>query len=309
MGYEDRLVRFLDLGSRREVGLDPKIKENARKVLARKKLDTAQFAGVFSNEKIAADIAYVTDREETFETNRGIGAEQKESADAFEAFLHYAIEKADWFGEGTQTLPVAPIDDYKNGVDILLETTHDHGFSHLSLGLDVTFSQEKISKKFETSARTMRQESRLGKVEYFHSSRMGIKGSMENIPYVVVGLERERVNEMLQYLKSPNKENLKKEMYQFIVLEQIKLQLQGFLNYINILALSEDRKAPMREKLALNLKQVEYILAQKAALKDTLFVDEKDYQKVLQNDGIFRAIEDCMKVYNPVTTSARTVRR
>src|SRR3989338_8901882 len=122
--------------------------------------------------------------------------------DTMEAFLASEIEMADWFE--ASVFRTTRYDDYKNGVDLVLEWDREEGEEPLRLAVDVTTatSPEGVEKKLAK----LKFGSR---VKYFESDIVvGEDGepeqvSLTDLPTIILGIEREYLStlakEALEY--------------------------------------------------------------------------------------------------------------
>lgn len=299
MGYEDRLIQGIDGKKRLTEEFSRNVEEKSAEILKSKRLSPENFRGIFSDEKIADDMQYVQER-------RRVHAEGGVGGHIFEGFIHQAIGRSQWFGRDAQTLSVSEYDDFKNGVDVLVEYGGTQGYSHLALGIDVTYNEEAVSKKIEAAFGHLRRGN-LTTVEYFESPKMGLKGTMSDVPSVVIGLQKETVIELMKMFEKDDYEKLSKEISQFIILEQIKIQIEGYLASIPSLRFPPDRQVIVIQRLQVALGKIKEILVNKKDLYDELFTNEKDYQKVLKSDVIYNAIRSKIEQYT--AHSSRRIRK
>ncbi|MCR4276111.1 MAG: hypothetical protein NUV90_01875 [Candidatus Parcubacteria bacterium] len=184
------------------------------------------FAGLYGEDILKRDADEVAHLEKAFEKTPA-----KIYGDILEAVACEHGELSDWFGSKSQVIKTARFDDYKNKIDMIVETESDNNqFSHLALGIDVTFGSRDLHKKFDAIKANI-DGGRLGQVKYFHSDRQHITGRLRKIPQVVVGVEIERVKELgLLWMNRRNKE-LAEHPVQMAILEESALQLKTFAEY------------------------------------------------------------------------------
>lgn len=295
MSFESRFNRER---SNRDVLPREVLVESAR-ILQSKRLDWSAFADVHSAEKIARDKQYVQEREAEWASRqqRESELEAKQLATVFEAVIHNGVDKGGWFGDNSRTLPINVFDDYHNGIDALVERQSDtQGFSHLALGIDVTYSDVEVAKKIARTTGKLRR-GELTQVDYFHSAAMGITGKLADVPHVVVGMERANVLTLAKSLPKNQSMLLKRDTAQFVVLEEIKMQLGGFIKYLEQLSMRHvdpAKKRVMIERYQRALFSIQDVLSAKAGLREELFINAKDYKKVLEEDAVYRAIQDAV---------------
>ncbi len=200
--------------------------ERAKKVLTENEIKLERFTGLYDENILARDIAEVKRLEELFEPSPS-----KTYADIFEAIVCEHGELSDWFGSGCEVIKTSPFDDYVNGIDMVAEIKGEHqGFSHLALGIDVTFGSKDLHKKFDP-IRARIDKGHLGEVKYFYSDRQHYRAHLEKVPQVIVGVEIERLKDLaLLWMNRKNKE-LSRHPAQITILEEVALQLEAFTNY------------------------------------------------------------------------------
>ncbi len=224
------------------------------------------------------------------------------------------IELGNWFGENTFTVASSEYDDYYHGVDLVAGTReNEETTKHMALGIDVTSSTMRIRKKLGIIKREI-GNGKLTTVEYFHSEdyKPDYYGSLENIPYVVVGAGDKTINEIselwmsaygLKRMRGHEDESLTPEAregirkrakaasqklanhrIQFLLLEEIKMQLIAFIKF----AEKKNRKQ-IAEQLDSTLESVNSILAGKKSI--TLEEEDK-----LNNasDPVFQSLKDAV---------------
>lgn len=254
-----------NLNRRNEAPLsrDAVISSKVARVLA-KRIDEYSFIDhPYSRGDIEADIAYVVGQQRKHkkeETPQSI--ELKRIADMFEALVLWNSEQADWLGSRATTIKTSQYDDYKNGVDMVVEFREERSASYLGLAADVTFSSDKtvIARKFAI-LRDQIKKGTLAQVKYFHSDRTHFDGQLSKLPEVVIGVSKSMVLE-LAHLWAEGKHNaLADHRVGVMILRQIEAQLNVFAKY----AESVNQKEAARI-YSDRLQLIRGILAEKAAL-------------------------------------------
>jgi hypothetical protein len=244
--------------------------ERAKKVLDEYEIKPETFSGLYGDEILKRDTAEVTRLEGLFERTPS-----KIYGDILEAVTCEHGELSEWFGPKSQIIKTSRFDDYVNKIDMVVETeTEDRRFSHLALGIDVTFGSRDLSRKFD-GIRARIDSGELGQVKYFHSDRQHFTGRLQKIPQVVVGVELERAKEVaLLWMNRRNKE-LGEHPMQMIILEESALQLHAFAKY------ARDRgQIDVANLLEIELQKINELLAMK----------KTDGIKSLSNDKVFEEI-------------------
>lgn len=146
------------------------------------------FQGVegYTDKEIKEDLAYVEESEKHFVRNDKTEPEKLEARKLgaiFERILHEQAEMGDWLGPNAVTIKTSKFDDYKNGVDDVVEFQEEElEASYLALGIDATIGGDSVSK-----FRRIKEEidaGQLGGIKYFYSEHTGIKGRLPNVPRV-----------------------------------------------------------------------------------------------------------------------------
>jgi len=198
----------------------------AKAVLSEYEIKPEIFVGLYNDDMLKRDAEEVARLEGTFEQTPS-----QIYADILEAVTCEQGELSEWFGARSQVIKTARFDDIKNKIDMVVETeSEDRQFSHLALGIDVTFGNRDLHKKFD-AIRANIDKGKLGQVKYFHSDRQHMTGRLQKVPQVVVGVEIERVKELgLLWMNRRNKE-LREHPVQMAILEEAALQLKTFAEY------------------------------------------------------------------------------
>ncbi len=194
--------------------------------LGKYEVDLEMFTGLYGKDIIEKDKAEI-DR-----IKKSWGEQpSKNYADILEAIVCEHGELSDWFGPRAEVIKTSPFDDIRNGIDMVIEfDDEENRFSHLALGVDVTFGNLVVEKKLKHIKDNIDND-HLGQIKYFHSDRQNFTGRLQKIPQVVVGVEIDRVNELgLLWMNRRNKE-LGNHPIQTIILKEIKIQLEAFRDY------------------------------------------------------------------------------
>lgn len=228
-----------------------------------------------------------------------------------EGVLFDQIELGNWFGESAYTMAPSNYDDLFHGVDLAVGIKEDADTKkHLALGVDVTSSAVGIVKKLQRIKQRI-QNGQLTAIEYFHSEEYDpdFYGTMNNVPYVVVGAWGKTINELgelwmsaygLLRTRDPQKDELltpegqessrrrakeaiqklAKHKVQVLLLEEIRMQLVVFHKFAE-----KEGQKQVAEKLSSTLNSISSILETKKGL---LSAEEE-----LQNgaDPVFQALK------------------
>jgi hypothetical protein len=227
-------------------------------------LDENADTGVYSEEMVQGHLHEVSRLDALFEKEQNEEhpyakgqnkKEVKQYGDIFEAILLDMIARGEWFGEDVYPIKTAKFDDYKNGVDILVDLKKAR--VPLALAIDVTFGFQGMHKKLERIKGDIERD-KLGFVRYYRSKDGSYEGKVNNVARVVVGVEMDTVQKMAQMWVENDDEPLKKHFAQTLILSEIVIQLREYARYAQ--SLGHGRIARVYEA---ELAKVEHILAKK----------------------------------------------
>jgi hypothetical protein len=210
--------------------------EQVRQILNELAFDPEDFADLYE-EGVSRDIRYVQDMHERFKTSEGYEANNgltegdiKRLSERVEYEVIRGINVGQWF-EGMGAHKTSEYDDIKNGVDIVLENISNNRYSHLGLGIDVTFSQN-IEKKFQRIKDEIDaydgKNNRLARVKYFSSDNTGIRGELNGLARAVVAVDLPMLKDMTQ-LKDAD--SISNHISKHVTILEIKEQLETFIQY------------------------------------------------------------------------------
>jgi hypothetical protein len=202
-------------------------------------------------------------------------------AKMFEALVIDQIAKSEWFGKNTEIMKASDYDDIVNKVDAIVGIQNGPmSASHLALAVDIT-TQTTSQKKFDQIVAEI-QKGKLTEVKYFISDILHFKGTMKNIPRVVIGADKktimDAVDKWIEDKDPANKEALKNHIMQAIILEEIRIQLEKFAEFAE--SVGQDKVSAIYKK---TLGQISEIIANKKFTN----VDLAD----VSNDLVFSSIK------------------
>ncbi len=192
------------------------------------------FAGLYSKEDIEKDLAYIKNKEIQFSekyTDDAFGVEhsveEKKIASIAEAIVTDKLEG--WLGGKGICIPTSLYDDYKHGVDVVIEFPEgeDTPNSYLGLGLDVTTGKSDI---LEGKLKRIRSfdvdQEKNTTLKYFDSEE--IRGALE-VPRVVLAIDKEVTLPDLFKLEYRGKtQELLDHPFQYVALYQLFMQCNAF---------------------------------------------------------------------------------
>lgn len=272
------------------------------------------------------------DKERTERKKREIkekGTAPSRKARLLEMVLTDQIELSNWFGQDTYTIIPAEYDDLFHGVDLALEIEDEPGIKHLALGIDATSSSRNVREKLGKIKKHI-ADGTLTAMEYFHSEdhNPDFYGTMRNIPQVVIGADSKTIRELgelwmsaygLARLRketgqpplSPEaeesqrqrvkeaKEKLANYRAQFLLLEEIKIQLTAFKKFAEQIAEQKkgtDKEGQARQvvdKMDSTLKLINSILEEKG-------IPDKEYVFKNSEDLVFQALNDAVNDFENI---------
>lgn len=264
--------------------------KKAKHDLAIDKIDMDGFRDVYG-DVIDSDLKYIEYREEDFrQQNSEKDEKEKKIATILEAIFCDQIELNEIFGEGVNTISTCPFDDYKNGIDFLLKVKEelenskfkDKVYHYLAIALDATMSsrQDVLSKKINIIKDNIKN-GKLAKIKYFESENSNHKGSLNNIPKFIIGVDRKNLEELSNlWIEGKNKE-LSQHPFQIIVLDQIRWQIDYFIEYAK--SVEQNKIAEKFEELRIFF---DHINEEKKDLRESIMLDSKKREKV-EEDNVY----------------------
>lgn len=214
--------------------------EKARELFSVRAISEMSFADsdVYDREMVERHLAEVARLDAIFEADKLSGhdnapgarnGEVKEYGDILEGLIFDQIERAGWFGEGVRPVKTSKFDDYKNGVDMLVEL--EGGRKPLALAVDVTFGFKGMKKKVDRILDEI-DNNTLGFVRYYRSQDGSYEGKLGKLARVVVGIEMDTIQDMAAaWVKEGGDEMLRDHHAQTLILSEIAIQLRAYESY------------------------------------------------------------------------------
>lgn len=223
MGFENNVGYEANRRSPGEHPVVAQMHEKAVALLDADALNPLDFKDHYGAEVVQQDLNHIAHIKESF-----VEDENKRAAEVLEAILYEHTELSDWLGPNAKTIRPSEYDDIVNGIDLIVEFESEDATQHLALGVDITFGSISMTKKFDRIHREI-EEDDLARIKYFESH--GFKGSLKQLPRVVIGVEKETVIELASlWMRHKNRE-LGTHKTKDIVVEEIKEQLKTFLAF------------------------------------------------------------------------------
>jgi hypothetical protein len=235
MGFEENFLDGLDRKRENKDYLSPNVEKahhRTEDIFKREAIKLADFVGIqpYSDTQIAADMNKARELKARFQTTEA----HKIYADVMEGLIYRQIGRSGWFGPEAAAIKTSDYDDYVNGVDLMVEFEGEsRSRRHLGLAIDVTFSADAntgtLDKKFDRIKKEIDGGS-LAQVRYFKSRNTRM--IFENLPRVVVGMERIKVTELATiWMNDERHGEFATHPVQRMILEQVYTQLVGFSRY------------------------------------------------------------------------------
>lgn len=233
------MISSIDKRNHREHVMPPALERAhsyAAKVLQENEISMVEFARQRGAQRIERHRAYVAKRTAQFEAEDTPQEKQdRKLAEVLEAILLEQTELADWLGSNTNTLKTSKYDDIANGVDLVFEYSDAERASHSAAAIDATYSVLGVSKKMR-EVRTRIAHRNLAPIEYFKSEALKIQGSIDQVPKLILGMERERALELAGRWVQMKDGRLSKKSFaedpvRLLLLQQIEMQVEAFRAY------------------------------------------------------------------------------
>lgn len=204
--------------------------KKAVELLDDERIDLGEFNGLYSDEIIKEDSDYVAQRQQKFKAiNTPEQIEAQKYAIVFEAIIHDQIDMNGWLGEYATAKKASWYDDLKNGVDEIIEfeQTKISPSAHLALAVDITFSKDISEKMNEIAAHI--ENGDVGVIKYLLTDTY--RGEMKNVPRAIIGVDMKNLQEIIKLWVDNKKKSLAQHRVKFMILGQIKMQLNSFAWY------------------------------------------------------------------------------
>lgn len=212
--------------------------KKAEAVINTAQIKLESFVDMYGPERIAKDTAYLNRvMQEIASNSPAVERESQKFSKVLEAIVHDAGGKHEWFGKGATLIKTSPLDDIANGVDEVVEFRKEEkptARSFLALGIDVTYNPF-IDRKFRRIKDGI-ERGELATVKYFVDPKNEIRGELNKIPQVIVGVDGHTVKQLAQlWLEGErmplSRDELAKHAVQMQILEEIEMQSEAFSRF------------------------------------------------------------------------------
>lgn len=216
--------------------------ENLKNVLAKARaanridqINPDSFIDLYGKKSVQAEKLWAEGQDEFHERNNTPKEKwHKDVADILEAILHHQIEANNYFGENAWTFKTCAIDDYKNGVDSIVEIRHpeQHSATHTGFAMDVTSAgdPERLTRKVERILNNI-QRGELAKIKYFQSEFLNFRGEKNNIPLFVIGCDIKHTEQLADLWYNEEQDTLAEHPIQVLLLKQIMQQARLYRDF------------------------------------------------------------------------------
>jgi len=205
-------------------------------------MDDPAFLTIYEQSQINEDKKYVQALEKDFDqSNSDLAKKNKKIGTILEALLYNQIEQNLILGMNVHTISTCKYDDYHNKVDTVMELLPEESdeYKHLALAYDATLTSntDALTKKINTIKRDI-TNGRLANVKYFKSENSD-KLSLENIPKLIIGIDMINLESVIRLWRATmnnekgSNEKLINHPFRLIIIDQIILQLEYFVEYAN----------------------------------------------------------------------------
>lgn len=261
-------------------------------------IDMENFRDIYG-DGVDNDYAYIKLRERDFDDkNNEQEIRNKMIATILEAILCGQIYKNEILGSDINTTSTCKYDDYKNGVDTLLEIEEEVKISgsnkkiyhHAAIAIDATMSHRNIN--LYRKIKIIQDEIKMGKltfIKYFQSKNSDHKGALLNIPKFVIGVDKNTIEGIAPLWYDGKNKTLSKHPFRVIVLKEILYQLDYFLEYAQL---------ENQVKIVSKLKELKvYFEEVKKEDQDliTEIENNSDNQNIFDNDGVYAFFRNMKK--------------
>ncbi len=277
------------------------------------------FEDLYGPETLKRDAEYVKKRQAQFAAeaheagpNGLTKGEISKLAEILEFEVIAGINRGEWFTEYADCIAqkTNAYDDIANGVDLVLQyrnfnellereqtgekDVNDNPYKYLGMAVDVSFSHN-LQKKFERIKHEIDiydgDKNRLGKVKYFKSDKIGLRGEISGLPRVVAALDIGIIEDLskverIARLYPERKKELKDHTARHELIIQLEKQLVTFADYAQKL-----KKTKCYDDITRALNTVTLI---RKLSKSEQKLDESEYKK---NDKVHTAIERGLAIF------------
>jgi hypothetical protein len=264
-----------------------KVYERALGFLSKEAIQESSFASHYGPEVVQNDTTEVQNLKLHFGEH-----DSKIASRVFEAIMHEHVELSGWLGPHAETTRTSEYDDFKNGVDMIVEFNEHDSTQHLALGIDVTFGSHTLDKKFERIKHEIDADE-LARVKYFRAH--GYEGALKQLPRIVVGVDIDKVIALAGLWDRKQNNVLGGHVTKDIVSLEIEKQLLTFLKYAK----------KLNKVSAVRSYEKAYNTIRRMRTVRNGFIDESNRTKMqlIESDHVYAAIIENLKRFERISTS------
>ncbi len=185
----------------------------------------------YDKTSIAQDLEYVAEKKRMFDAgDTAEGKEHARLAEILEAIIYEQAELSEWLGKNVSTIRASDFDNIRNGCDAIAEFEDERSVSHMALAIDVTYTRSDMEKKVNR----IREEITSGdltKIKYFKSPDGSYEGALLKVPRVIVAIDKTHVLGLADTWLKNKKKELANHPIQILILKEIALQLEKFIQH------------------------------------------------------------------------------
>lgn len=262
-----------------------KLHQKAEKKVEPYRPDPNDFRDIYGNETVDADIAEVVRLESEFKKQSDAMDEYLREKKETKDMIAYVAEciiadqlSGEWLAGRGKVTPSAKINDYKQGVDMVIEFPEEKSKNrYIGLGIDITSSKDlgDVCKKLDRILENDVLRNRITNIKYFESDE--IKREID-VPRVIVALQDDQIKTLFTQEDRNDKQGLSSNKVQLIILYQLQQQCSTFMRIAH-------RKNS--EKALLLYGNAQHIITEIIQEKSALFEQNPE---LLQNDPSTMAI-------------------
>jgi len=250
-----------------------------------------KFADEYSVEKIKEEGDWVDDtRLKIEEHNREKGQEMFDHFEENFAFAEAAqammTDRLNVWLPDFKTIMTSDYDDLKVGIDMVIKHK-DGGYFGTAFDATVSSNPDRINEKLTKNWDNNVSKGSLPVVKYFQDPDTGEKKRLI-VPKFILGASANDVNEMAKAYLSGTEQSLDNHPFRKMMLEQIRTQLNGVLDFY------EDRKDDSRYSFAYRqyIRVKEMIDGAEKQLDESKIIDRLDYHEYSKNSLALQLIND-----------------
>ena len=161
--------------------------------------ETFRGIGLFADEEIDSDLAFVERKEEEFRKQSEFQPPEqaviRKNADILEVMLPMVVQDFNWLGKNTNLIYTSRYDDIARGIDSVAQFMEPNEAFNVGMEIDFTSSEEEMKDKIMRIGSRI-ESGQMSSVKYFDSPQTGKKKEME-MPKIAFGAPMRDMNEFV----------------------------------------------------------------------------------------------------------------